>query len=335
MSANTGEHNTTHAHDDEQPRTEMFHGKRDAAIEIRPITDRATWLDWRRQNVNASEIAACFGLHPYLTLAQLVALKRGLDVGPNPDNALLRRGNALEDDAADEVRKQRPSWNITKCNNYYVDHKHRTGSTPDFIAIDPARDGFAVVQIKIVAEPVYRRDYQHGTPPYHVILQTAAEMLVTDAAWGAIAALEIGDYSFNLHLFPIERHRDAEARLIAAVTEFWRAFDADEQPIIDYERDGKLIALLYPAEVPGKIADLSGDNSIVQLLETREVLRETAADISKRLEATETEIKSKLRDAEAAIVPGWRLSFKVQRRKSYEVAATSFRVLRCARSGSG
>src|SRR5262249_44204597 len=165
------------------------------AVEPRLIENRDTWLAWRRENLNASEIAACFGLHPYKTLAQLAAAKRGIDVGPDPDSAVIRRGQAFEDDAASEVGNLRPDWDIVKCVRYYGDTEHRLGATPDFFCVDPARPGHGVLQIKTVARPVFRDEWTDETPPYHVILQVTTEMLLTDAAWGAIGALVIGDYS--------------------------------------------------------------------------------------------------------------------------------------------
>ena len=302
-------------------------------IERRKITDRNQWLQWRRSNLNASEIAACFGLHPFLTFAQLVAQKHGVEgLGPDPESALIRRGNALEDDARDEVEKLHPQWEIVKNNDYFIDAEHRLGATPDFLCVDPDRRGFGVLQTKVVANPIFRREWQDDTPPYYAILQTATEMLLADAAWGAIAPLVIGDFSFEVpQVYVIERHPDAEHRLLDAAANFWRKFDADELPTIDYDRDQKLIALLYPAEVPGKVVDLSTDNRVRKLLETRELLRATKTDIEKRLEAAETEIKAKIADAEIAIVDGWKVTLKQQHRKAHWTKESTFRVLRANR----
>jgi predicted phage-related endonuclease len=302
-------------------------------IERRKINDRNEWLEWRRANLNASEIAACFGLHPYMSLAQLVAQKRGIEgLGPDPESALIRRGNALEDDARDEVEKLYPQWEITKNTDYFIALEHRLGATPDFLCLNPDRRGFGVLQTKVVANPIFRREWQHDTPPYYAILQTATEMLLSNAAWGAIAPLVVGDFSFEVpQVYFIERHVGAEDRVYDAAREFWRAFDAGEQPTIDYDRDQKLISLLYPAEVPGKVVDLSTDNRVRELLETRELLRATKDDIEHRLESAETEIKAKIKDAEAAIINGWKVTFRQQHRRAYQVAASTFRVLRASR----
>jgi predicted phage-related endonuclease len=308
-----------------------------AAAEVRAYStaDRDAWLERRPRYLNASDNAALFGLHKFKTLAQLVARMRGVDgigaLDPDPESALIRRGHALEDDAIDEVQKLRPAWRISKCEHQYVDEQQRIAATPDYIAIDPEREGRGVLQVKVVNAQAFKRDWADA-PPLMYLLQLSQEMMLTpDCTWGAVVALCIGDFSFEASLYPIERNNTAEVRLRTAAAEFWRTYDAGEHPAIDFERDGALIALMFPKEVPGKVVDLSTDNAIGDLLTRREILRDTAKDVEKRLTAVENEIKAKIGDAEAALVPGWRITFKQQHRAAHEVKATSFRVLRATR----
>ena len=311
----------------------MTHGPSDPAIETHPIGDPAEWLERRRSYLNASEIAAKFGLHDYMTLAQLTAHKRGLaGLDADPESALIRRGHALEDDAKDEIQKLRPTWFISHNEHHYIDPVARIACTPDFLVSDPAREGIGALQVKVVSAPVFRRKWIDATPPLGYVLQVATEMMLTPACtWGAIGALVIGDFQFEAHVFEVDRNKQAEIRLRTAAAEFWHAFDRGDIPTIDFERDGALIALMYPNEVPGKVVDLSTDNSVGDLLERREILKATEKDVQTRLKQTETEIRSKLGDAEAALVPGWRVTLKTQHRAGYQVAPTSFRVLRAAR----
>jgi len=297
-------------------------------IERRTITDHDEWLSWRRQNLGASEIAACFGLHPFKTIADVVADKRGLDAGPDPNSPLLRRGNALEDDAADEVAKLKSTWEINKNTSYFVDAELRLAATPDFVCVDPERDGFGVLQIKVIAPSVFKREWSEDASPFHVVLQVETEMMMSGASWGAIAPLVVGDYMFEVpHIYDVPRNADAEQRIVEAAKKFWAAFDAGDEPSIDYERDEKLIALLYPNATPGKIVDLTGDNRIKDLLSAREMLRWDLADLKKKLDAAETEIKAKMRDAEIAIVDGWRLNYRTISKRGYTVAPSTYRRL--------
>lgn len=301
-------------------------------IQRLPIGDRDEWLERRRKFLNASDIACVFGLHKFKTLARLTAEMRGLTgLEVDPDSPLIRRGHALEDDAKDEIAKLRPHWRMTRCEHQYIDQRARIAATPDYLVEAPDKDGVGSLQIKVVAQSVFKRDWADDTPPLGTLLQVATEMMLVNASWGAIGALVIGEFTYEGHVYEITRHRSAEVRLRTAAAEFWRAFDADEQPAIDFERDGELIALMFPNEVPGKLIDLSTDNAMGELLETREILKNTEADIKKRLRTCEDEIKAKLGDAAGALVPGWRVSLKTQSNPGYTVKPFTFRALRAKR----
>ena len=301
-------------------------------IQILPVTDREAWLERRRKFLNASDIACCFGLHQYKTLAKLVAQMRGLTgLEVDPDSELIRRGHALEDDAKDEIAKLRPHWRISRCENQYLDPLARIAATPDYLVEAPDHEGIGPLQIKVVAQSVFKKHWASDTPPLGTLLQVATEMMLLDASWGAIGALQIGEFTYQGSCYEITRNRSAEVRLRTAAAEFWRAFDADETPAIDFERDGELIALMFPNEVPGKLIDLSTDNAMGELLETREILKNTEADIKKRLRTCEDEIKAKLGDAAGALVPGWRVSLKTQSNPGYTVKPFTFRALRAKR----
>jgi predicted phage-related endonuclease len=60
--------------------------------------DRAEWLAARRPYVGASEIAALFDEHPFLTVAELATRK--LVDEPDGENQAMARGRFLEDAVA-------------------------------------------------------------------------------------------------------------------------------------------------------------------------------------------------------------------------------------------
>ena len=302
------------------------------SVEIFPIGDRAAWLERRRSYLNASDIACLFGVHRHKTLAQLVAQMRGLEgLEADSESPLIRRGNALEDDAADEVRKLHPTWNIFHCEHQYIDKEARIAATPDYIVVDPNRSGNGALQIKVVSSPIFKRDWADSPPLSHLLQLSTEMMLLQDCSWGAIGALIIGDHQYDCCVYPVERNRGAEARLRSDAAQFWRAFDAGEHPAINFERDGALIALLYPTAVRNKTLDLTGDNRIGELLEKRERLRNEIKQLETECKTTETEIKAKIADAESAVTNGWRISFKTQHRKAHWVSESSSRVLRATR----
>ena len=104
-----------------------------SAVDRIPITSREQWLELRKANVTASTVGALFGVHPWQTIAGLHAEKCGMELpGPDPESAVIRRGNALETVVAAEVAKQQPEWRIRKNDLYLRDVHARIGATPDF-----------------------------------------------------------------------------------------------------------------------------------------------------------------------------------------------------------
>jgi predicted phage-related endonuclease len=304
-------------------------------IERRTITSEEEWLAWRREALNASEIGACGGYHPDRSLAQIVVIKRGLDLGPDPLTPMLVRGHDLEKVAAELVGRKFPQWKITKNDDYFIDRERRLGATPDYFAIDPDRVGFGCLQIKVVAEPIFKRIWKEdNNVPLWIALQVQQEMLLTGASWGMVAVLPLGAFRWDVVTYPIALHEGAHARIIEMAEKFWREFDAGIDPEIDYARDSALIGLLFPHHVPDSVLDLTGDNAIRGLLDKREMLDAMIKDAEKRVEAVENEIKGKIGHYESALVDGWRVTWKEQHRKGYTkvIEPTSFRVLRATRT---
>lgn len=304
-------------------------------VERIPIVDRDSWLAMRRQDVTASTVAALFGeLHPYQTIASLHAEKSGLDLpGPDPESSVIRRGNALETVVAAEVGKQRPEWRIVKNNEYLRDPHARLGATPDFwIEGDPR--GRGILECKTVGHSQFKKKWLVGetpTPPLWIILQTLTGAMLGDAAFAAIGVLIVGDYVFDAHVIEISRHAATEHKIRIATKYFWEALEAGQMPELDYERDADFVRLMYPHTAEGKVADLRGDNRIIELLENRELQASIEKEAKTRRAEAETELRSKIGNAEIAMVDGWRVSLKSQTIQAHNVRESNFRVLRTSR----
>ena len=100
-------------------------------IEIREITSREEWLEWRKQDVTASSIGALFDCHPYTTALKLYAEKRGTEFIVE-DNRAMRRGRWLEPAVAKAVKEMRPEWTLISGHEYLRDPELGLGATPDF-----------------------------------------------------------------------------------------------------------------------------------------------------------------------------------------------------------
>lgn len=294
--------------------------------EVREITSRAEWLAWRRGIITASRIGALFGCHKYLTREQLAAELRGANQGDNP---AMRAGRILEPGVLVAMREEHPDWSIHPATTFHVDPALRFGCTPDAWFSEAGRylwnemDG--LIQVKTVSPEEWEK--WHGKPPLAYTLQCLAEMMLTGRTRGLLAVM-IRSRSYPMHEFDVPRHPAAEARILAAVAEWWRAYDAGEIP-----------APADPAGLDemlddGSSKDLSGDNQIAFLLEERETLKQTVAEAEAALKRIDYDVKNRIGPARTAWLPGWQLSYPTIKAKEYTVPAREYRRLTVKRTES-
>lgn len=280
--------------------------------EVREISNISEWLDWRRSDITASRVAAIFGEHPYLSLDQLAAALRG-ERGDAP-NAAMRRGRILEPAVLVAIAEDHPDWRIAKATTYHRLPDHRLGCTPDAWLDD---DG--LIQIKTVSPQKWEE--WRGHPPLAYTLQTLTELMVTGRERGLLAIM-VTSSSLPLHYFPVPRHEAAEQRILDAVADFWRRWDA-----------GEIAAPAPSAELAADVddgthRDMSGDNALSVLLPEREQLKATVSKAEARLKEIDYDLKNRIGPARTAWLPGWSISYATQHRKETVIPAKDIRVLR-------
>lgn len=298
------------------------------------IQSREEWLVKRRANVNASEVGALFGVHPYITMLELYCDKAGIAEREGPTDGVLYRGQIFEPAVAEAVAKARPLWKITKATDYIFDPDNRIGATPDYVVECPER-GRGVLQTKTVGalpKQMHHWDVEDAddwaecaTPPLWVQLQTLQEMRLDGVQWGAVGALLLDPNNPRIAIQTFERHADAETRILGGVQRFWASVQKGVMPAADYARDAHVIDALYPAD-DGSEIDLSSDNHLPALLARRKELVGLRGPIEKELDAINTQIAAKMGPATTARLNDWKLTRKLQHRKP--TPPSSFRVLR-------
>lgn len=295
-------------------------------IEAIRITDRASWLQLRQQDLTASDVPAVAGLDHRRTPLAVWAEKVGLVPG-TADNVMMRRGRWLEPAVIEAMRESHPTWTIKRSGVYLRDPDLRMGATPDAVAEDPARPGIGAIQCKVVSRPIYEAEWEDGRAPLKFEIQTLSEAMLLEAEWAVVAALVIGTYSAELVEHEVPRHEGAEERVRGIVRGFWSEIDAGRQPRADYARDAGTIEALNREMRPGAAVDLSGDNRMPVLLAEREAAKAIASSAKKDIERIEAEIAEKIGAAEEAILPGWRVTRRTQHRDEFISPAVSFRRL--------
>ena len=308
-------------------------------IERRTITDRATWLQWRREDVTASDVAPVLGLHPDRTIAKVWAEKTGL-IAPSPPTEFLEYRLSLEAAAIDWLQRKRPTWEIRRGGVYLRDADLRLGATPDAVATDGVREGLGLIEVKSVVRYVFESDWKQlsvgddgvieaEAPIFHQ-LQTLAGAMLANASWAIVVGLILDNAGTgSLAIAPVERNAAAEQRIKDGVTRFWSMLDAGKQPPFDYGLDADVIAALFPkARIKEPPLDLSQDNRMPELLTERARIKGELKTREQRCETIDAEIKDKIGDHELALLPGWRISWKTQKRPERIVPAWEGRVLR-------
>lgn len=281
--------------------------------EVREIVSRSEWLTWRQSLITASSIGALFGIHPHVSLDDLVAEKRGERRGEG-DNASMRAGRILEPAVIAAVNEERPEWCVERATTFHILPQHRLACTPDAFGADDL-----LVQCKTVSPQQW--DQWRGTAPLHYVLQTLTELLCTGRTRGVLACM-IRSPSFPLHLFDVPRHPAAEARILDAVAEFWRLWDEGEHP------QPQTAAGLAEMVSDGSHKDFSGDNELMALLPERADLVAQRRAAEKRLDEIDYLVKNRLGPASTGWLPGWSLTFKAQTRRRTVLPEHTFRVLR-------
>lgn len=306
-------------------------------IERHDASDRAAWLRLRERDVTASVAGALLGVHDYQTPYGLWALKSGAIVEDPDETPPMRRGRLLEPVALRLLGEERPDWRILAGSTYYRDTAARIGATPDAFAVDPARPGFGIVQIKTVEPSVFRRKWRDedgaAEPPLWIAVQAIVEAELTGASWAVVACMTCG-FGLDLHVVDVPLHKGVMARLRDAVATFWAQVESGRAPDPDFTRDAATIARLYATDDGGE-ADLSADNALPALLSEREALKSRLKGEEARLDEIDAEIRSKVGAAALATLPGWRISAKTVKRRPYAVAASSYRALRVTRTNAG
>jgi predicted phage-related endonuclease len=308
------------------------------AVQRSPIEDRASWLAMRQGNINASEVAILLGQSPYGSAAQLYAEKKGLRPPP-AETGVMRRGRWGEAAVFEALAEEQPDWEITRAHIYLHDPELRFGGTPDGFAHRPDREGRGIVQAKTVGRSVFQSRWLGGAEddapklPDGYRIQVLAEMVLSECAWGVLAALVLTEFDWDLHVFDIDRDPIAEAAIRDNVAAFWRDhLDPGVMPPFEPAADGELIEALYP-EARGTMVDLRGDNRALVLIDEWENLKKAARDLDKAAETLKTEMQANLGPHTYGVVADGRcIQWKNEPRRGHVVEPSNPRVLRILKS---
>lgn len=303
------------------------------AIERREIGDREQWLAWRRADLTASDVGPVMGIDPYRTCAKVWAVKVGI-IEEAPRTEFLEFRECQEGAVLRWLRRYgRPHWDVVEAETYWRDPDIRLGCTPDAMAIDPAREGIGCVQIKTVRQDIFEDEWLKPDGkieiPLGYQLQTQTEAMLTGARWAVVAYEVLGFGTGFFGVEEIELEPDLVPRIKDVAVRFWADVTAGRQPKFNFDLDAEVIEALHRKSlVKEPPIDLSADNRLPPLLTKRKRRKDYIKRAEKWVETADAEIKDKLGTHEAAALPGWKITWRPQKRAEKIMPASEFRVLR-------
>lgn len=228
--------------------------------------NREKWLAARARNINSSEVAALFGLSPYMTPLELWALKTGRIDDGFKDNDRAAAGRHLEAGIASWA-SEKFGLVLRRFKDYLEDPGARTGSSYDFEVVEwadaPVKNwtGRVPAEIKLVDYTVFKGTFKAGytdrkwnddntddiQAPPHIELQVQHEMMLSGAPFAVILVLVAGN---DLRIVVRLRNETIIGKIRDRIAQFWADVDAGREPSADYERDAETIKRLYARPDP-------------------------------------------------------------------------------------
>ena len=259
----------------------------------------AAWLEARRGCVGASESAALFGAHHYLSPYALYCRKRGLVPDDIGDEEAAAWGKRLEPAIAD--------WYAETSGRVLVDHGRHAlrlhlerpylGATLDreIVAFDERGPG--ALEIK-TADPVLAHEWEEG-PPLAYQIQVQHQLAVTGWTWGVIV-VSLGRR--NPLVFEVARNDEFIEVLLEECEAFWRRVTEGDPPDVDgHPATGRALKALYPTDsgetidLPAEAAKWDGE---------RTALLKEKKGIEARLDALDNNLRAAIGAASFARLPG-------------------------------
>lgn len=304
-------------------------------VEEHARLDRDAWMALRQDDLCASEAGAVFEVHKYQTLRRLARAKAYGET--DVQSADMRRGKIMEPAVAEAITLDcgwRPIRRETYLRARAADPLVRMGASLDYalevdagaLAEHPktrttvAAAGWETrtgplaltVECKSVDMGVFEREWANG-PPDYTLVQAAQQALLAGAD-GALVACLIENRAKDLYLYIVPRRPAFEAELVSRVRDFWRAFEAGEEPPV-IALDNDFMSDYYPRSDEGEVVNLAEEaDEWRPLVAEREGLKLDQKRLQDRINLLEAKLKDRMRDASRALLPGWSITWKTDSR---------------------
>ncbi|OFV80485.1 MAG: hypothetical protein A2Y78_06710 [Acidobacteria bacterium RBG_13_68_16] len=286
-------------------------------------TSRVTVLEVqdRTKGIGGTDSAGILGVSPWSSPLQVYRDKVASSRFDRSSNR-MKLGNVLEPFVLQQMEEQM-GLKVTHGQTYVRDRKKpfMLGSL-DGIAFDPELDMHVLLEAKTTSHEQWDE-----IPPYYW-LQVQHYLGLTGLPRAYLGALFLHG-EFPLVFYPVDASEEAWEIIQDADEKFWTDNVLPQRPPEPNASYGDRKALedLWPSHTPGAVAELGPEwiGRAQRLDELVSVIKEAEDEKA----ALENLLKMEIGEAEYGRIPtgdGW--TYRMQERKEYTVAASTFRVLR-------
>lgn len=264
----------------------------------------------RTKSGGASEVAALFGCHPFISYYSLLCDKTGLSE-PRADTERLNAGRFLEPSILQELN--RITGSEFAHNTRMTSFTPRITATPDGIW---HRMPIAVCDIKTVL-PFMSDHWKDGTPEY-IKWQLRQQMLCVNAE-SAMTGAMFGFSSPRHEWF--ERNKEDDDKIIAAWNEFWEIVDG-KRPWPEPDGHRATTAVLAQQKPQASVIELGSE--VQEWSDELAMLEAKAKAIEPRQQELKNMIRVALKGNSVGMFSngnGWRVSI-IKRKESVTKAST-------------
>ena len=253
---------------------------------IIPCATEDDWHRARADKLGASEAAAVFGLHPYLSKLELWEKLQGTPRKQEPPSAAMLAGIHLEDGIG-KLYAHATGQRVLTPQEFYghpkaakVIVRHATlpiQCTPDFIIV--TQSGAELLQVKNVS--TWSADQWRDYPPRHYRIQVQAEMLCTGMPVAMLVAL-VGGQELAPHR--VERAEKFLEDLARAVKEF---VDLPIAPLPSTDEDVKR---RFPESIEGLSKELEQPEALFEYARLKAEMDQLEEDLERVKSALQADI---------------------------------------------
>lgn len=290
-------------------------------VETEGLTEEV-WLDYRRKGIGGSDVAAVYGISPWVTTRELYYDKCGIQPAVQEDGnwVAMEVGHRLESLVA-EVFRRKTGFKVWKDSRMFAhpDPALRFMQADLDYMVEDNKGRQGILEIKTTG--FFNRDeWSDDTPPYHYELQARHYMAVMDLDFVWFACL-YGNNESQFIMCKIERDLDIEKDMIAQESHFWtmNVLAGVEPPITEEARlaldcirrhYGPAVKGLPAVNIPGTY--YSALEEYLTLATEKRALDQQANELAERMKGLTVPIIDLMGNAcQAECVAGPGLQYKI------------------------